>query len=212
MVAAAGCSMPNAKGNRDMSTAQPPDEIEIHIGFLLQPFGGSADVRRREASITYLLAHADRAYPRLIALLQANPTALNAPRIIAALPRFARADSVPLLESILLRGAELASEAAGQALGLHPDPSAAAALSRALQSTSVITVNAAADGLLLRGGPLEACRGLLSLAAHPDSNVRYHAIRAAARLGCLNKAALTRWADDDPDVNVRNLARELLSH
>ncbi|HXJ86672.1 MAG TPA: HEAT repeat domain-containing protein [Candidatus Binatia bacterium] len=163
------------------------DKIEFHLRFLLDPFGDAPHLRQRELSVEYLLAHADQAYPRLLQALRANPLALNAPAIIEVLPRFGRADSVPILAQIMEAGAEQVSGVAGQALGRHPDPSAKTALLRGLQAQSPETVAAAADGLMVRGDRT-VCVHLKAHFGHSSQVARYHVIQAAFKLGCLDSA------------------------
>jgi HEAT repeat protein len=145
----------------------------------------------------------------LLAILEAGPTSLIAPRVIEVLPHFGRPDSIALLESILLRGVELVSEPAGQALGRIDHPAAAEALRKGLRSTSPLVINAAADGWMLKDSKAP-CLDLTALVTHPDPNVRYHAIRAAAKLGCLGANDFKRLESEDTDPDVRALARQLL--
>src|SRR5262245_21746091 len=102
------------------SEQRPPEgELEKNLRFLLDPFGDEPHRRQREQSIAYLVAHAAEAYPRLLAALAANPTALDAPSIIEVLPLFNRPESVPLLEDTLARAGGTVVAAAGEALGWH---------------------------------------------------------------------------------------------
>jgi hypothetical protein len=180
----------------------------MHLGFLMDPFGDEPHRRQREQSVAYLLAHAAEAYPRLLAALQANPTALNAPCLIEVLPLFGRTDNVPLLEDILARGSGTVCAAAGDALGRHPDAGAREALLRGLGAPRPETVTAAVDGLMVRGDP-SVCPVVKSVAGHRDPIVRYHAVRAAGALGCLSREEIEDLEKTDPDLDIRNLAREL---
>jgi HEAT repeat protein len=183
-------------------------ELDRHLGFLLSPFGDAPSCRQREQSLQYLLAHAEQAHPRLLDLLEGNPAALQAPAILEALPRFGRAESVPMLERLLVRGEELVSRAAGRALGLHPAPEALAALLRGLRSPLPETVIAAADGLLVRRDRA-AGEPLLGLMGHPDPVVRYHVLQAAGGLGGLSPAELDRLQVRETDADVRGLLARL---
>jgi len=183
-------------------------ELQMHLTFLMDPLGDAPNVRQRYRSMEWLVAHADLAYPRLLAMLKANPTALDAPSIIEVLPHFGRADSVPVLEDSLNRGVASVSASAGDALGRHPDPSARAALLRALASTRSETLIGAVDGLYRRADA-STCSELLPLLKTSDPVLRSSLIRATSTLGCLSKQELGRFASSDPDANVRALAREL---
>jgi HEAT repeat protein len=190
------------------SPAGTEQELQMHITFLMDPLGDAPNVRQRYRSMEWLVAHADLAYPRLLAMLKANPTALDAPSIIEALPHFGRADSIPVLEDSLNHGVASVSSSAGDALGRHPDPSARAALLRALASPRSETLIAAVDGLSRRADP-STCTELLPLLKTSDPVLRSSLIRATATLGCLSQQELGRYATSDPDEHVRTLAREL---
>lgn len=183
-------------------------ELESHLRFLMDPFGDEPHRRQREQSVAYLLAHAAEAYPRLLAALRANPAALNAASIIEVLPLFGRPESVPMLEDVLARASDPTAAAAGDALGRHPGDEARAALLRALTSPRPEAVSAAADGLMVRGDR-SACPALAAVLGHADPVVRYHAVRAAAALGCLTPERLEALEREDPDPDVRSLAAGL---
>ena len=175
------------------------DDIELHLRFLMDPFGNEHHQRQYEISVQYLLTHADRAYPRLLQALKANPTALNSPSIIEVLPLFGRSDSVPVLEDIMQRGIEQVSGIAGQALGRHPATEARDALLRGLRSPLTEVMAAAADGLMVRGDP-SVCSDLKPLARHTNAIVRYHAAQAMRRLGCLNAREIEELRQNYPDL------------
>jgi len=179
--------------------SEPGDSIELHLRFLLDPFGDEPHLRQRERSVQYLLAHADESYHRLLRALQANPTALNAPAIIEVLPLFNREESIPVLEEIMLRGAEQVSGVAGQALGRHAGPAAREALLRGLGSSLQETAAAAADGLMVRGDS-SVCSALKNHFAHVNRIVRYHVIQAAHKLGCLGRSEIEELKKSDPDL------------
>ena len=184
-----------------------PDELEMHLGWALSPAGGGPDLRQKEISIGYLLEHADAAYPRLHAALEKNPDALDAPAIIELLPRFQRAESIALLEGILLRGREYTARAAGAALGRFPEERATRALIDALSSAQTEALIGAAVGLLA-GNARGACPALRELLRHSDAAVRYHSVRAAAHLQCIEPSD---WAllERDSDKHVRELSLKL---
>lgn len=159
------------------------DEIDMHIRFLLDPFGDEPHRRQHDASVRFLVAHSDQAYPRLLSSLRANPTGLNAPPIIEVLPLFHRPESIPLLKKILFLDADQPSEVAGKALGYIPEEAAKAALLAGLASENPHIVSAAADGLLLRGDH-SVCEELKRKLNIHDSIARDHVRQAITRLGC----------------------------
>lgn len=165
------------------SQSKPGDEIDMHIGFLLDPFGDEPHRRQHDASVRFLVAHSDEAYPRLVNALRSNPTALNAPAIIEVLPLFHRAESIPLLKDIMFLDADQPSEVAGKALGYIPDEAARSALLDGLASENSHIISAAADGLMLRGDR-SACPELKRRLAIKDSTARDHVQQAITKLGC----------------------------
>src|SRR5467141_3883494 len=108
-------------------------EVEQQIQALLSSRGHEADRREHDRALAFLLAHADEAHPRLLALLGPQSAALPV-AAVNALPLFGRADSVPVLEKLMREGAELISMSAGQALGRHSRAEALEALLRGLEA------------------------------------------------------------------------------
>ena len=173
---------------------------------LQSPFGDGPHHREREAAAQWLLDHADRAYPRLLALASAGAVG---PAVVELLPAVDRKESVAVLET-LLGGPERTSWAAGQALARQRGPDALGALRRGLRHRDATAVVAAADGLGTRGDPT-ACPELVEALRHADARVRYHALQAAGRLQCVARAAFSALAKEDPDADVRELATKLLA-
>jgi HEAT repeat protein len=202
--------LPYTTTSSSEDAAELQRQLEMHLTFLMDPLGDAPNVRQRQQSTAWLLAHPDLSYPRLLAALQSNPAALDAPAIIEILPGFGRADSVSVLAQALEGGTTSVASSAGDALAHHPDPSARAALLRALRSSRAPTLVAAADGLYRRGDP-SACVELKPLIAARDPVLRSSAVRATATLGCLSKAELDELAKTDTDPNVRALAQSLVA-
>jgi HEAT repeat protein len=183
------------------------DEVDVQIQALLSPHGHEADRRAHDQALAFLLAHADEAHPRLLALL--DPAQSYVPvAAVNSLPLFGRADSLPVLEKLMREGAELISMSAGQALGRHPHAEALPALLRGLKHDRDETKVSAADGLLTRGDN-KACQALRKLLNDPGYEVRYHAINAAGKLGCLSQEDLGEIARDDGEADIRKLAATL---
>ncbi|WP_437905833.1 HEAT repeat domain-containing protein [Sorangium sp. So ce327] len=187
------------------STAAPagdPD-VDMHLGMALNPHGNRPDLAQKAASIQWLVDHAERAYPIVLARAEATPSV----GLVSVLGRFARAESTPVLARALVAGG-LASGAAGTALGEAPDPRARAALIEALGHTDVQVVTAALNGLRVRGDR-SVCADVVAATRHPDGEVRWMAVSAGAALGCLDRAALRALAEGDADPYVRKLAARL---
>jgi len=184
------------------------DEVEAQIRALLSPRGHEADRREHDRALAFLLAHPDKAHPRLLALL--DPAQPYVPvAAVNSLPLFGRAESLPVLERLMREGAGLSSMSAGQALGRHPQPRALQALLRGLKHDRDETKAAAAEGLLTRGDKA-ACQALRALLNHPSYEVRYHVVNAAGKLGCLARDELARIAGTDGESDIRDLASSLL--
>lgn len=184
------------------------DEVEKQMRALLSTRGHEADRREHDRALAFLLAHADQAHPRLLALL--DPSGYVPVAAVNALPLFGRAESVPVLETLMREGNDLISLSAGQALGRHPHPDARDALLRGLEDSREETKVGAIDGLMTRGDA-SVCRRLQRLLDHPGYEVRYHAVKAAARLGCLTADELKQIAEKDNEQDIRDLASTLMS-
>lgn len=184
------------------------DEIEKQIRALVSPRGHEADRREHDRALAFLLAHADEAHPRLLALL--DPSGYVPVAAVNALPLFGRAESVTVLEKVMREGAELISMSAGQALGRHPLLEAREALLRGLEDNREETKVAAIDGLATSGDK-SACQSLQALVDHPSYEVRYHAVKAAAGLGCLAAEKLRQIVENDSEKDIRDLAASLMS-
>lgn len=185
------------------------DELEQQIRALVSPGGHEADQRDRDRALAYLLAHANEAHRRLLPLL--DPQAGYIPvAVVNAMPLFGRPESVPVLEKLMREGAELISMSAGQALGRHPQPESLAALLRGLEDNRDETKVAALDGLMTRGDK-SVCPAVQHMLDHSSYEVRYHAVNAAAHLGCLNSENLRHIAENDNEQDIRDLASTLIS-
>ena len=206
-LALAGCPSGPANGappmpERDVSDPKSDREIDRQLLAAQDPHGDRPNLAAREQSLQWLLAHADRAYPRVLAAAQAAPTA----RLVEILGRFDRPESTPLLTATLEAGGD-AARVAGGALGSSHDPAGHHALFRALGSPQPPVVMAGLHGLRMRGDR-GACGKMLPLLSHADSEVRWMAVHAGAGLGGLDAAALDAIAAGDADAGVRRLAAE----
>jgi hypothetical protein len=180
------------------------DELESRIALLELPLGAGPDVREAERSAEWLLDHADRAYPELLARARDGRAG---PAAVELLGRFGRADSVPALAALLVDDDDPRGLAAARALAGQPGPEALAALRGALRAGGGRAV-LAADALGARG-EAAACPDLEVAMRDADPRLRYHAVQAAGSLGCLSAERLTRIAASDPDADVRDLAARL---
>jgi len=162
------------------ASASEASEIDQKIRVLLFPSGDRQFRGAREQAIAYLLAHAEEAHPRLLALVEGDSPPVT---VLAALPRFGRIESVPVLEKALRRASDATTVLAGQALGQHPRPEARAALESALGDARNQVVASAAEGLALRG-ERASCPALAAALSHPDLDVRARIRAAMARIGC----------------------------
>jgi HEAT repeat protein len=159
-------------------TVDPTAEADAVIARLLAPSGDPQYARIRGEALDWLLSHADVGYPRLLAIADtANPPSLA----VLALPRFGRADSVPVLARLLREADDPTVVLVAGALAEHPAPEALAVLVEALASPRDQVVASAADGLAQRGDPA-ANAPLLAAAGHPDPHVRARIRAAAERL------------------------------
>jgi HEAT repeat protein len=199
----AGCPGRSSNGappmpERDVSDA----EIDRQLLAAQDSRGDRPNLVAREQSLRWLVAHADRAWPRVLAAAQAAPT----PRLVEILGRFDRPEATPLLIAALEAGGD-AARVAGGALGSSHDPAGHDALFRALASLQPQVVMAGLHGLRMRGDN-GACSKMLPLLSHADSEVRWMAVHAGAGLGCLDAAALDAIAAGDAADDVRRLAAE----
>jgi hypothetical protein len=181
-------------------------EVATQIMLLETPFGDPQHLRERDLAAAWLVANSQRSYPRLLAGLE---DASAGPAILELIPRFQRAESIPLLKR-LMAGPEPPAWAAGQALALHPQPEAGVALRQALESPNPGVVVIAADALGTRGD-LNDCAALAKILNAANPRVRYHAVQASAKLACLKRDVLEGMARSDVDADVRSLAAQLLS-
>lgn len=181
-------------------------DIETRILLLDTPFGSEPHQRERDRAAAWLLEHADRAYPILIARLIEGILSAGA---IALLPRFGRAESIAPLTR-LLTGPEGIAWESGQALAQHPQPAAGEALRHALANSDPAVAIIAADALARRGDRGD-CAALTKRLNATHSGLRFHALQAAALLECLSRDAIAERAETDPDPEVRSLATRLLT-
>jgi HEAT repeat protein len=197
--------MTDDSGQRDRD---PEADVERHIADLVSPFGGPPHHERRERALAFLLDHAERAYPRLLATIAAagrtGPAA-----VLRALPLFGRAESIPVLRDVLLEASDATVPIAADALATHPGAAAEDVLITALDDARPIVIAAAADALHQRGAA-RACAALRRRMSHSDPDVRLAVLRAAGALKCLTPQELADVAARDDDETVRRHARALL--
>lgn len=189
----------------DASGKKGDAEVETQIMLAETPFGDGPHARERDRAIEWLVAHADRAYPVLLARVSGGRASAA---VIDLLPRFAREESIAPLEK-LLSGPEPPAWAAGQALARHPQKAAGDALRRAIATRGAAAV-VAADALATRGDRGD-CAALVAAAGASDARLRYHAVQAAGTLGCLGREALQSFERSDSDADIRGLATKLLA-
>jgi HEAT repeat protein len=165
-----------------MTSPIPPGEIDRRLRELLAPSGDAAYRHLRGEALAYLLApqHADEAHDRLLELANAPSPSVHA---LLALPRFGRAESVPVLEQVLRSAPDPTTVIAAQALAEHPDPAARTVLERALGDERDQVVASAADGLAERGDKA-SCAALSSALAHRNADVGERVRQAMRRLDC----------------------------
>lgn len=155
-------------------------QIDHNIQVLLAPSGDPEFRAYRAEALDWLLAHGDAAHGRLLALAEGdNPPAA----LLEVLPRFGRAESVPVLERALRRASDPNTVTAAEALAQHPLPAARTALERALSDPRDQSVASAAGGLATRGDSA-ACPALRKARAHPNAEVRGRIEEALRALGC----------------------------
>jgi HEAT repeat protein len=187
-------------------SSEQDEQVETQLMLLDTPFGSDPHLRERDRAADWLVAHAERSYPRLLALLDEGRAGAGA---IELLPRFARPESIPRLAR-LLQASGSATWAAGQALGQHADEAAGEALRAALASSDSDVVVAALDGLTTRGQAAD-CAAVTHALAADDERVRRRALQSAEALGCLERATLESIAGTDASPDVRSLAAQLLA-
>jgi HEAT repeat protein len=155
-------------------------EVERALAELARPSGDAAAGLRRGAALQTLLEHGDEAHRRLLELAGGDdPPSL----VLLALPRFARPESVAVLERALRAAPAPTTVLAAQALAQHPARAALAALQDALADARPQVVASAALGLAERGDPA-ACAALQAAAGHEDAEVAGRIEQAREALGC----------------------------
>ena len=156
-------------------------EIDRHIYVLLTPSGDPQFQYYKAEALNWLLAHADAAHPRLMALCEVDePPGV----VLVTLPRFGRPESVPVIERALRGAPDPTTVIAAQALAEHPSPSAREALERALGDARDQVVASAADGIAQRGDKA-SCAALRVALSHRDHEVCQRVREAMEALGCL---------------------------
>jgi len=175
-------------------------EVVRHLAALHIRAGSPPDVRQRDRALAWLLEHTDRALPVALAQVADAPLDLV---LVDLLGRFRRLETTAPLLRAFADARTRTYAAAG--LGLSPDPEARAALRGALDAPDSSTVVAALSGLAA-SGDAAACADITPKLTATHAEVRWMAVEAAARLGCLSRDFLEDIARTDPDADVRALA------
>lgn len=178
--------------------------IDRQIAALHIRAGSPADLRQRGGAIDWLLRHADRSFPVVLARVEAQPHDLV---LLDLLGRYRRPEATPAL--LRAFGDPQTRLQAASGLGLSPDPVAREALRRALDSTDPGDATAALSGLGA-SGDASACADIVPRLQSDSVEVRWMAVEIGARLGCLPRDTLEAISVDDPDARVRALAASRL--
>lgn len=179
------------------------DEIGAHLSQLC-----SEHVWDAEQAAKWLIEHRDQSEPRLRALVREGSTG-NARLALPTLALMGSVESVLVLEDVLTHGPEGPSWYAGQALAIHPRVEARGALTRAMQAAEPRVRSAAIDAFADRSSQW-GCPNLVTALDDPDPDVRQHALRSIARVGCAAREVMKRLAESDPDESVRKTCVEVL--
>lgn len=156
------------------------DRVDQALTELLRPSGDAGARHARAEALTELLDHADEAHPRLLALASVDePPVL----VLAALPHFGRAESIPVLERALRHASAPTTVTAAYGLAAHPSGAAREALERALRDDRAQVVASAAAGLAERADPVSR-DALQAALGHADPEVRERVEQALDRLSC----------------------------
>lgn len=183
---------------KPMPPADP--EVALQLAALHIRAGSPPDLRQRDRALAWLLENAARAFPVALA---AAETAPHDRVLLDLLGRCRRAEATPLLTRAFAVERTRSTAAAG--LGMSPDPAARAVLFAALLSADPREVIAGLAGLGA-SGDRAACAEITPRVTAADAEVRWMAVEAGARLGCLDRAALERIAREDANADVRTLA------
>lgn len=198
-----------SKKNHSVPVPSESDsKLKEAILLLQDPFGDEPHQREQFRAVQYLLDNAARTHPYLLELLRSQKAA-NPYAVIEILPKFGLQESIPILEELMTRGPANLSQAAAQALAVHPLQEAQEALLRGLNLPNEEFVIPAIDGLMIRGDA-SVCPELKKFLTYEDSSVRYHAIQAAGTLGCLERETLFAIARNDLSEDIRKLANQIV--
>jgi hypothetical protein len=183
-------------------TVAPRSELEDNLAAARLPGGAPPDLRRHENALAWLLAHPEEAFPRVLAAVESDPSDVV---LVDLLGRFRQPGATHALKAAFAAG-DPARRYAAAGLGQSPDPAARAFLMATLDGDRGAVV-AGLAGLGVSGDP-SACAAVRSKLGAVEGEVRWAAVDAGKRLGCVTPAELKRIALEDADPDVRKLASE----
>ena len=183
----------------------PDPEVVRQIAAIHIRAGSPPDLRQRDRALAWLLAHTDRVLPVAIAQAEAAPLDVV---LVDLLGRLRRPEATSLLQRAFADPRTRTYGAAG--LGQSPDPEAREVLRRTLDSRDPDEVVAALAGLAASLDPA-TCADITPRLTATNAEVRWMAVEAAGRIGCLSRDVLERIARTDPDADVRALAQKKMS-
>ena len=187
------------------SPMTPPDpEVVRQLTALHIRAGSPPDLRQRDRALAWLVEHSDRTLPVALARAEEAPQDVV---LVDLLGRLRRPEATSFLRRAFADDRTRTYAAAG--LGMSPDPAARAVLRGALESKSPGEVAAALAGLGASGDPA-VCADITPRLQDGNAEVRWMAVDAGSRLGCLNRPQLEAIAREDSDATVRALAAERL--
>lgn len=209
-----GASVRMKDAARSLNDAGVPDagprdeEAERYMHLL-----GGEDGVGIDGAIEWLVEHPARARPLVRAdLLRSNAGGIDVKFELQILGRIGDPADVPLLRSWLLKGNEIHTYYAADALRTHPSPGAFDALVDGLASKQLEVVTRSSRALGRRGderarAPLEARLD------DPSSSVRFAVVSALGDLGVeASRARLERRLSDETDRDVVDALDKVLGN
>ena len=207
---------PTASTTAPATPARTPPESTVtasvpanHLDALTTPRHSSPqDNQRFSAAMAWFKAHPVVAVDTLEKRFDTEPT--RQLRIVEVFAQLRHTRTLPVLTRALKAGSAKVAWAAAQGLAQHPDPVAAMVLVGATKATEPVDRWQTAMYWLGERANKGDCTAVQPFLTDQDANRRYYALRAAHRMGCIDRAVLEHARAKDPDADVRKLAAELL--
>ncbi len=182
-------------------------ELKDHfIWFRAQERQNKAKLSLMNQAMQFCIENPEKTHDELIRWYKLEPTSRK--NVLVTLGRMRRSDDIPFFEIALKSPEPGVGYAAAQALAENPSEKATEVLISGLENPRKKSWKNAMIGLGFRKDR-SSCEKVKGWLENEDETRRYHAIRSAGRIGCLDPEELEAVAEKERSEKIKKMIRKL---